>query len=56
MYERKDFQNAIDFAMDLPLEPMITQEFPLHDVSDSFRLFRAGEVCKVLILPMLGAE
>ena len=54
VYERKDFQAAIDIAMELPLEPIITQEFALHDVSDAFKLFRAGEVCKVLILPGLG--
>lgn len=51
VYERKDFQAALDMAMTLPLETIITREFPLHDVSDAFRLFRAGEVCKVLILP-----
>jgi 2-desacetyl-2-hydroxyethyl bacteriochlorophyllide A dehydrogenase len=56
VYERRDFQAAIDLAMQLPLEPIITHEFPLHDVSDAFKLFRAGEVCKVLILPMLGAQ
>lgn len=56
VYERKDFQAAIDLAMKLPLEKIITQEFPLQEVSDAFKLFRAGEVCKVLILPMLGAQ
>ena len=56
VYARKDFQAAIDLAMHLPLDKIITQEFSLHDVSDAFRLFRAGEVCKVLILPMEGAN
>ena len=56
VYERKDFQSAIDLAMKLPLDKIITQEFSLSDVSDAFKLFRAGEVCKVLILPMLGAQ
>ena len=56
VYERKDFQDAIDMAMKLPLEPIITEEFPLEDVSDAFRLFRAGEVCKVLIMPTIAAE
>ena len=55
VYERKDFQTAIATAMSLPLKRIITQEFPLQDVFDAFKLFRAGEVCKVLILPMLGA-
>lgn len=56
VYERKDFQSAIDLAMTLPLDEITSQEFPLHDVSDAFRLFRAGEVCKVLILPMQEAR
>ncbi len=56
VYERRDFQAAINLAMQLPLDTLITQEFSLQDVSDAFRLFRAGEVCKVLILPMLGAK
>jgi threonine dehydrogenase-like Zn-dependent dehydrogenase len=56
VYERRDFQSAIDMAMQLPLDKIITQEFPLHDVSDAFRLFRAGEACKVLILPMAATQ
>jgi (R,R)-butanediol dehydrogenase/meso-butanediol dehydrogenase/diacetyl reductase len=51
VYERKDFQAAIDMAMSLPLKPIISAEFPLNHVSDAFKLFRAGEVCKVIILP-----
>ena len=51
VYEREDFRSAIDLAMRLPLEKIITREFPLEDVSGAFELFRAGEVCKVLILP-----
>jgi 2-desacetyl-2-hydroxyethyl bacteriochlorophyllide A dehydrogenase len=56
VYERKDFQAAIDMAMSLPLAPIISREFSLDDVSDAFRLFRAGEVCKVLILPAGGQQ
>ena len=56
VYERKDFQAAIDMAMSLPLEAIISREFSLDDVSDAFKLFRAGEVCKVLILPSASAE
>ena len=52
VYEREDFRSAIDLAMRLPLEKIITREFPLEDVSGAFELFRAGEVCKVLILPV----
>jgi D-arabinose 1-dehydrogenase-like Zn-dependent alcohol dehydrogenase len=51
VYERTDFQVAIDMAMALPLEAIISREFPLHDVSDAFRLLLAGDVCKVMILP-----
>lgn len=51
VYERQDFTAAIQMAMMLPLEAIITREFSLHDVSDAFRLFRAGEMCKVMILP-----
>ena len=52
VYERKDFQAAIDMAMSLPLAPIISREFSLDDISEAFRLFRAGEVCKVMILPL----
>jgi (R,R)-butanediol dehydrogenase / meso-butanediol dehydrogenase / diacetyl reductase len=54
VYERTDFQAAIDMAMALPLQGIISREFPLHDVSDAFSLFRAGDVCKVMILPSEG--
>ena len=56
VYERKDFQSAIELARKLPLESLITRGFALQDVSDAFRLFRAGEVCKVLILPTPEAQ
>lgn len=56
VYERTDFQAAIDMAMALPLEAIISREFPLHDVSDAFSLFRAGDVCKVMILPSEGRQ
>jgi (R,R)-butanediol dehydrogenase / meso-butanediol dehydrogenase / diacetyl reductase len=52
VYERKDFRAAIDLAMTLPLAPIISREFSLDDISEAFRLFRAGEVCKVMILPL----
>jgi (R,R)-butanediol dehydrogenase / meso-butanediol dehydrogenase / diacetyl reductase len=56
VYERTDFQAAIDMAMALPLQGIISREFPLHDVSDAFSLFRAGDVCKVMILPSEGHQ
>ena len=56
VYEREDFQQAIDMAMDLKLNPIISKEFSLDEVSAAFKLFRAGEVCKVLILPNLTSN
>jgi threonine dehydrogenase-like Zn-dependent dehydrogenase len=56
VYERKDFQVAIDMAMDLPLAPIVSGEFSLRDVSDAFRLFQEGEMCKILILPAPGPQ
>ena len=56
VYERKNFQAAISMAMSLPLTPIISREFALGDVSAAFHLFRAGEVCKVLILPVAGLQ
>jgi threonine dehydrogenase-like Zn-dependent dehydrogenase len=56
VYERKDFQTAIDMAMSLPLAPIISAEFSLRDVSDAFRLFQDGEMCKILILPIPGPQ
>jgi (R,R)-butanediol dehydrogenase / meso-butanediol dehydrogenase / diacetyl reductase len=56
VYSRKDFQTAIDMAMSLPLAPIISAEFSLYDVSDAFRLFQEGEMCKILILPSQGAQ
>ena len=55
VYEREDFQQAIDMAMDLHLEPIVTRAFGLEDVADAFKLFHSGEACKVLILPQLAA-
>ncbi|MDW5265990.1 MULTISPECIES: zinc-binding dehydrogenase [Acidobacteriaceae] len=52
VYERKDFQTAIDLAMRLPLDQIVTHSFPLHDVASAFKQFQSGEVCKVLIRPM----
>jgi (R,R)-butanediol dehydrogenase/meso-butanediol dehydrogenase/diacetyl reductase len=56
VYERKDFQTAIDMAMALPLGPIISGEFPLYDVAAAFRLFKQGEMCKILILPTQGVQ
>jgi (R,R)-butanediol dehydrogenase/meso-butanediol dehydrogenase/diacetyl reductase len=56
VYERKDFETAIELAMDLPLERIVTHAYSLHDVGAAFEDFRSGEVCKALILPLEGAR
>jgi (R,R)-butanediol dehydrogenase / meso-butanediol dehydrogenase / diacetyl reductase len=52
VYERKDFETAIDLALRLPLERIVTHAYSLQDVGAAFEQFRTGEVCKVLILPL----
>jgi (R,R)-butanediol dehydrogenase/meso-butanediol dehydrogenase/diacetyl reductase len=52
VYERKDFQVAIDLAMRLPLAPIVTHAFPLREVATAFQQFQLGQICKALILPM----
>jgi (R,R)-butanediol dehydrogenase/meso-butanediol dehydrogenase/diacetyl reductase len=54
VYERRDFQGAIDMAMQLPLDPIVSHSFSLRDVSLAFEQFKSGEVCKVMIVPTLG--
>lgn len=51
VYERKDFQTAIDLAERLPLELIVSRQFPLAEVSEAFEFFRSGQACKVLMLP-----
>jgi threonine dehydrogenase-like Zn-dependent dehydrogenase len=51
VYERNDFQTAIDLAMTLPLEQIISHSFNLSEVSRAFEQFQSSEACKVLILP-----
>ena len=52
VYERRDFQAAIDLANHLPIERIVTHAYSLHDVTAAFEQFRSGEVCKVMILPL----
>ena len=54
VYERGDFRAAMELAPGLPLERIVTHTFSLPQVGEAFRRFRAGEVCKALIVP--GAE
>jgi (R,R)-butanediol dehydrogenase / meso-butanediol dehydrogenase / diacetyl reductase len=56
VYERGDFETAINLAMNLPLERIVTHAYSLHDVSAAFEQFRSGEVCKALILPLESAR
>jgi (R,R)-butanediol dehydrogenase / meso-butanediol dehydrogenase / diacetyl reductase len=51
VYRREDFEVAIDLAMRLPLDRIVTHTFSLADVSDAFRQFSLGKVCKALIVP-----
>jgi (R,R)-butanediol dehydrogenase/meso-butanediol dehydrogenase/diacetyl reductase len=51
VYERKDFQTAIDMAMTLPLAKIVSHAFPLESVSLAFQEFQSSNACKVLILP-----
>jgi (R,R)-butanediol dehydrogenase/meso-butanediol dehydrogenase/diacetyl reductase len=51
VYERKDFESAIEFALQFPLDKIVTRTFPLREVTTAFDQFRSGEVCKALMLP-----
>jgi (R,R)-butanediol dehydrogenase/meso-butanediol dehydrogenase/diacetyl reductase len=51
VYERKDFQTAIDMAMTLPLKKIVSHAFSLQNVSRAFEQFQSTDSCKVLILP-----
>jgi 2-desacetyl-2-hydroxyethyl bacteriochlorophyllide A dehydrogenase len=51
VYELKDFEAAIELAVNLPLERIVTHAYSLQDVSAAFEQFRSGDECKVLILP-----
>ena len=52
VYTKQDFTTAIELAGKLPLSPIVTDIFPLGDVTAAFEKFKAGEdVCKVLIRP-----
>jgi (R,R)-butanediol dehydrogenase / meso-butanediol dehydrogenase / diacetyl reductase len=52
VYERKDFQTAIDLAMQMPLEPIVSRVYPLREVRTAFEQLRSGEMCKILITPL----
>jgi len=55
VYERKDFADAIELAMHLPLEKVISHAYAIADVSMAFQQFQSSESCKVLILPSQAA-
>ena len=51
VYQRDDFEVAIELASRLPIDRIVSHAFSLQDVSVAFEAFRSGEVCKALILP-----
>jgi threonine dehydrogenase-like Zn-dependent dehydrogenase len=52
VYSRQDFEDAVQLAPLLPLDPIVTHSFSLDQVGAAFELFRNGEnACKVLIEP-----
>jgi (R,R)-butanediol dehydrogenase / meso-butanediol dehydrogenase / diacetyl reductase len=51
VYTHQDFQDAIDLAMRLPLDRIVSHTFSLDEVARAFQQFRAGEVCKALVIP-----
>jgi 2-desacetyl-2-hydroxyethyl bacteriochlorophyllide A dehydrogenase len=56
VYERKDFQSAIELAAQLPLDRIVSHTFSLADVALAFEQFRSSEACKVLIIPPQSAK
>jgi (R,R)-butanediol dehydrogenase/meso-butanediol dehydrogenase/diacetyl reductase len=51
VYERKDFQSAIDLAMQLPIGRIISHVFSLSEVALAFVQFQSSDSCKVLVTP-----
>jgi (R,R)-butanediol dehydrogenase / meso-butanediol dehydrogenase / diacetyl reductase len=51
VYERKDFQGAIDLAMQLPIDRIISHVFSLSEVALAFVQFQSSDSCKVLVTP-----
>ncbi|HEY1985638.1 MAG TPA: alcohol dehydrogenase catalytic domain-containing protein [Terracidiphilus sp.] len=51
VYERKDFQGAIDLAMQFPLDRIVTHVFSLQEVARAFLQFQSSDSCKVLVTP-----
>ena len=52
VYRRQDFVEAVELAIELPLQRIVTHSFALPAVKAAFDCFEHGEkVCKVLVLP-----
>ena len=51
VYERKDFQEAIDLATQFPLDRIVSHVFTLSEVALAFVQFQSSESCKVLVTP-----
>jgi threonine dehydrogenase-like Zn-dependent dehydrogenase len=56
VYERRDFETAIELAGKLPLERIVSHAYALSDVSRAFAQFQSSEACKVLIIPSARAQ
>jgi 2-desacetyl-2-hydroxyethyl bacteriochlorophyllide A dehydrogenase len=51
VYTRKDFQDAIELAMQLPLDRIVSHVFSLTEVALAFEQFQSSQACKVLVTP-----
>jgi 2-desacetyl-2-hydroxyethyl bacteriochlorophyllide A dehydrogenase len=56
VYERRDFEEAIQLAPRLPLDKIISHSFPIQRVSEAFSQFQSSDACKVLIFPSWAAS
>lgn len=56
VYERKDFEEAIELAQRIPLGRIVSSTFPLQSVDEAFEQFRSGKGCKVIIVPRQAAR
>ena len=56
VYERKDFQGAIDLAMQLPLDRIVSNVFSLSEVALALVQFQSSDSCKVLVAPRHVAQ
>lgn len=53
VYERRDFEEAIRLASQLPIGELVTGTFSLDQAATALQQFKEGEACKVLITPQV---